>query len=63
MTKTVRRKADKLMAALEEAVLLAIRGEGKERTDAIANGIKLLAIKHRITGNEDDGDYFGGHDS
>ena len=47
------------MAALEEAVLLAIRGEGKERTDAISNGIKLLAIKHRIAGNEDDGDYFG----
>jgi hypothetical protein len=49
------------MIALEEAILDQLkRTEGKERNDSIANGIKLAAIKHRIAGNEDDGDYFGG---
>jgi hypothetical protein len=65
MTKTPRRKSDKLLAALEAAVLLGLKTSetGKERNDNVANGIKLLAIKHRITGTEDDGDYFGGGES
>jgi hypothetical protein len=59
MTKTKSPKGDKLLEALEDAVLAALHSEGKDRNDAIANGIKLAAIKHRIAGNEDDGDYFG----
>lgn len=64
MTKTKARKGDKLLEALEQAVLLGLKASetGKERNDNVANGIKLLAIKHRITGNEDEGDYFGGGD-
>lgn len=58
---TKKPKADKLIDAIEASVLKALRnGEGKELNDAIANGIKLAALKHRIAGNEDDGDYFGG---
>jgi hypothetical protein len=65
VTKTPRRKSDKLLDALEAAVLLGLKSSetGKERNDNVANGIKLLAIKHRIAGNEDDGDYFGGDES
>jgi hypothetical protein len=59
MTKTKAPKADKLLLALEEAVLAALHGEGKDRNDAINAGIKLAAIKHRIIAGDDDGDFFG----
>lgn len=51
------------MDAIEDSVLKALRnGEGKELNDAISNGIKLAALKHRISAGEDDGDYFGDRD-
>jgi hypothetical protein len=61
MTKTKRPKLDKLLIALEAAVLsgLSAAETGKELNDTINAGIKLAAIKHRIAGNEDDGDFFG----
>lgn len=50
-----------LLEALEEAILRALAdAEGKERTDVITAGIKLLAIRHRIRGSGDTEDYFGG---
>lgn len=53
-------KQSDLLEALEQAILQALRDtEGKERNDAVSNGIKLLAIKHRIRGGTDDADYFG----
>lgn len=60
MTKTKVPKGDTLVEELEKAVLDQLRKtEGKERNDAIAHGIKLAAVKHRIARNEDDGDFFG----
>lgn len=50
--------SSELLEALEESILEALRhSEGKERNDAIANGIKLLAIKNRLRGG-DESDYF-----
>ena len=61
MTKTKRPKGDTLVTELEKAVLDQLRKtEGKERNDAINAGIKLAAIKHRIEGQEDEGNFFGG---
>ena len=57
---TKKSQDDKLIVALEKAVLESIKEmQGKDRSDAIANGIKLAAIKFRISGPDDDGDYFG----
>ena len=54
---------DTLLEALEAAVLAALSDpstRGKDRTDAIQAGIRLVAIKHKINGRDDDNDYFGG---
>lgn len=53
---------DMLLAALERAVLDIIGDEKAtpgERNAAIGNGVKLLAIRHRIHGSRDAEDYFG----
>ena len=60
---TKRPKSDKLLDAMERAVLKILanpKATTKDRIDAIAHGSKLAAIKHKITGPDDDGEYFGG---
>lgn len=42
------------------AILKNPKATRLEKNDAIANGIKLAAIRHKIDGGADDGDFFGG---
>jgi hypothetical protein len=65
MTKAAKPKADPLSDALERsirAILSNPKATAKAKSDAIANGIKLVQIRHRIS-PESQEDFFGESDS
>ena len=47
---------EEFIKVLERAIIDILESEKanrKEKNEAIANGIKLLAIRHKVTGTED----------
>jgi translation elongation factor EF-1beta len=62
MTKATKPAGDVFIEQLEKAIskiLTNPKTTAKDRNQAIANGIKLAHIKHRIS-PDDDGSFFGG---
>ena len=63
MTKAPKPAADLFLDTLEKAIvkqLQSVKTSGKDRNQAIANGIKLAQIRHRINPDDDTGEFFGG---
>ena len=62
MTKAAKPAADVFLDTLEKAIvkqLKSIKTSGKDRNQAIANGIKLAMIRARINPDGDSGEFFG----
>jgi hypothetical protein len=56
-------KEDELIAALEKAVLDILnnpKSKPGERLAAVANGVRIVGIRHKIFGSDDTPDFFGG---
>jgi ribosomal protein S6E (S10) len=50
---------DDFLKEMETAVRKLLKSKNKaERLSAIGHGVKLLAIKHKITGGDDDKGFF-----
>jgi hypothetical protein len=63
MTKAAKPAADAFIEQLEAAITKTLKNPkatAKDKNQAIANGIKLAMIKHRISPDEGDGEFFGG---
>ncbi len=62
MTKAAKPIGDAFIAQLEAAITKTLtdrKTSAKDRNAAIANGIKLAHIKHRINPDDGDGEFFG----
>ena len=60
--KAAKPAADAFIAEIEAAIMRTLKDRktpAKDRNAAIANGIKLAMIKHRINPDDDSGEFFG----
>jgi len=63
MTKASKPVGDVFITEIEAAIMKTLKDRktsAKDRNAAIANGIKLAMIKHRINPDDDQGEFFSG---